>query len=525
MDLKVNNKEITIINIYGPNNDDSAIFDTLNNFIINNEEKTFIIGGDYNTVIDPSIDKKNGKAETHKTCRRKIKQIIDAFNLRDIWRDKSPTLRQFTWHSSHRPPILCRLDYFLISDNVANSVISCTHKVSFKSDHSVVMLKIELKQEAKGPGYFKLNNSLLLDEEYKVKIKRGINEITTINKDANPNTLWELIKGTIRNETIKYATFKKKQNSENETRLINELQTLGKDLTKTTDIVETDQIKQNINTKKSELDKLTENKQNGHIIRSKAQIVEHGEKNSKYFASLEKKKSESKIISRLNINGDISTDKREILSEQKKFYENLYKNRQTNHSSINYFDENINKLDETDKMRCEGLISDNECIKALKDMKNNKSPGSDGITAEFYKIFWPDLKALYHNSINMSFQTGRLTELQQQSIITLLPKVGKDSCFLSNWRPISLLNVDYKIASKVIANRIKSVLQTIINETQTGFMKGRYIGENIRLIFELLDNTDEYNIPGLLFFSDFEKAFDSVNHEYMYQCLEHLEMI
>ena len=94
---------------------------------------------------------------------------------------------------------------------------------------------------------------------------------------------------------------------------------------------------------------------------------------------------------------------------------------------------------------------------------------------------------------------------------------------MSNWRPISLLNVDYKIASKVIANRIKSVLQTIINETQTGFMKGRYIGENIRLIFELLDNTDEHNIPGLLFFSDFEKAFDtcSVNHEYMYQCLEH----
>ena len=297
---------------------------------------------------------------------------MDAFNLRDIWRDKSPTLRQFTWHSSHRPPILCRLGYFLISDNVAKfSVISCTHKVSFKSDHSVVMLKIELQQEAKGPGYFKLNNSLLLDEEYKVKIKRGINEITTINKDANPNTLWELIKGTIRNETIKYATFKKKQNSENETRLINELQTLEKDLTKTTDIVETDQIKQNINTKKSELDKLTENKLNGHIIRSKAQIVEHGEKNSKYFASLEKKKSESKIISRLNINGDIITDKQEILSEQKKFYENLYKNRQTNHSSINFFDENINNLDETDKVRCEGLISDNECIKALKDMKNN----------------------------------------------------------------------------------------------------------------------------------------------------------
>ena len=98
----------------------------------------------------------------------------------------------------------------MISDNLTNSVVSCIHKVSFKYDHSVVMLKIDLKEEVQGPGYFKLNSSLLLDEDYKVKIKRSINEITTINKEANPNTLWELIKGTIRNETTKYAIFRKK---------------------------------------------------------------------------------------------------------------------------------------------------------------------------------------------------------------------------------------------------------------------------------------------------------------------------
>ena len=147
------------------------------------------------------------------------------------------------------------------------------------------MLKRNLKQEVKGPGYFKMNNSLLLDEDYKVKIKRCINEITTINKEANPNTLWELIKGTIRNETIKYATFKKKQNTENEIKLINELETLGKRLIDTIDIDRINQLKHDIDLKKTELDKLTETKLNGPIIRSKAQIVEHGEKNSKYFAS------------------------------------------------------------------------------------------------------------------------------------------------------------------------------------------------------------------------------------------------
>ena len=154
------------------------------------------------------------------------------------------------------------------------------------------------------------------------------------------NTLWELITGTIRNGTIKYATFKKKQNTENEIKLINELETLGKRLIDSIDIDRINQLKHDIDLKKTELDKLTETKLNGQIIRLKAQIVEHGEK-SKYFASLEKKKSESKIISRLNVNGNIITDKREILSEQKHYYENLYKKRESSNSSIDFLDESI----------------------------------------------------------------------------------------------------------------------------------------------------------------------------------------
>ena len=153
-------------------------------------------------------------------------------------------------------------------------------------------------------------------------------------------------------------------------------------------------------------------------------------------------------------------------------------------------------------------------------MKNSKSPGSDGITVEFYKMFWPILKKHYVNSINYSFETGSLTELQKQSIITLLPKQNKDITNLDNWRPISLLNVDYKIATKTIANRVKSVITKIINNSQTGFIKGRYIGENIRLLFEIIDSVEE-NKPGLIFFSDFEKAFDSIDHSFMVNCLRH----
>ena len=171
-------------------------------------------------------------------------------------------------------------------------------------------------------------------------------------------------------------------------------------------------------------------------------------------------------------------------------------------------------------MSIEGIVTEYECACALKQMNNNKSPGSDGLTTEFFKIFWNDIKQFYVKSLNYSFETGNLTTLQKQGIISLLPKKDKDLCNLNNWRPLTLLNTDYKIATKAIANRIKKYLPNIINCSQTGFIKGRYIGENIRLVQETIEKLDDENMPGLLFFADFEKAFDSVSHKYIIECLK-----
>ena len=99
----------------------------------------------------------------------------------------------------------------MISQNLKHCVESTKHSISYKSDHTPVILNINILNIKRGPGYFKLNSSLLLDSVYQENIKQSINETSVINKDANPNTLWELIKGTIRNETIKYATKKKKE--------------------------------------------------------------------------------------------------------------------------------------------------------------------------------------------------------------------------------------------------------------------------------------------------------------------------
>ena len=131
---------------------------------------------------------------------------------------------------------------------------------------------------------------------------------------------------------------------------------------------------------------------------------------------------------------------------------------------------------------CEGKVSAEECLKDLNDFQNEKSPGTDGLPAEFYKFFWKELHLDMIKSFNFAFDTGTLTISQRRGIITLIPKPNKDATSLENLRPISLLNVDYKILTKTIAKRLEKVLPKIINPDQTGYVKGRYIGENVRLI-------------------------------------------
>ena len=159
-----------------------------------------------------------------------------------------------------------------------------------------------------------------------------------------------------------------------------------------------------------------------------------------------------------------------------------------------------------------------ECFKKL----SKKSPGNDGFTAEFYSFFWNQLGKTMVNSFNYGFHKGELSISQRQSIIRLTPKKNKNLLYLKNWRPISLLNVDYKIASKAlhVALRLKKVLPAIINNTQTGYVEGRFIGENIRLISDILNFTADQDIEGIALFIDFEKAFDSLEWEYLFKALD-----
>ena len=142
---------------------------------------------------------------------------------------------------------------------------------------------------------------------------------------------------------------------------------------------------------------------------------------------------------------------------------------------------NINILNENESRNLEGDITNQECEAALRHMKINKSPGSDGIPVEVYKTFWQDINLLVIDSLNSSYDKGELAGTQKRGILSLLYK-KRDKHLLKNWRPISLLNTDYKILAHVLANRLKSVINKLIHTDQNGYIKGRNIAYNIRLI-------------------------------------------
>ena len=151
-------------------------------------------------------------------------------------------------------------------------------------------------------------------------------------------------------------------------------------------------------------------------------------------------------------------DPQPILSELKLFYKNLYKKTsvKTEKECLDYLSQvNNPRFPPEEKGLCEGKLTLQECWDALSSMKNGKSPGNDGLTKEFYTAFFGELGSLLLKTFNYSFVKGELSSSQKQAVITLIQKKDRDIMLIKNWRPISLINVDIKIASKALAFRVR----------------------------------------------------------------------
>ena len=252
------------------------------------------------------------------------------------------------------------------------------------------------------------------------------------------------------------------------------------------------------------------------------QWIDEGEKNTKFFLSLEKRHQCSNTITALKTDKGTVYNTNEIMAEEVTYYKKLYSSKNVKEQDIDEYLREIQMehiLNENQANLCEGTLNIKECTDIVYRMKKNKSPGSDGLPIEFYQKFWSKISNMVVQSLNFAYQVGHLSSSQQKAIITLLFKKG-DRELLKNWRPISLLNTDYKIAAFAMSNRLHKVLSNIINSDQTGYIKKRFIGSNIRLINDIYEYVESTGSQGAAIYCDFEKAFDSVEINLLLKVLE-----
>ena len=187
----------------------------------------------------------------------------------------------------------------------------------------------------------------------------------------------------------------------------------------------------------------------GAIVRSRATWYEYGEKSNKYFLNLENSRKEKSCIRKLNTENDKSTTNPK---EIQLFYANLY-DKKVDHLDENLIEPflgtvNTSKLTDEQRDSIDKQLTLSECFAALKTFKKNKTPGNDGLTVEFYLAFWPLVGKCLVECLNFAHLHGELSTSQKQAMITLIEKKDEDKRLLKNWRPISLINMDVKIASK-----------------------------------------------------------------------------
>ena len=180
----------------------------------------------------------------------------------------------------------------------------------------------------------------------------------------------------------------------------------------------------------------------------------------------------------------------------------------------------VPRLTDEEQIEMENYLTMEEIKNVIELFQRNKTPGDDGFPVEFYEAFLDLLGGNLLDCYNEAFYEEQLSISQRREIISLIPKGDENLNEITCWRPTNLLNVDYKILARIIATRIEPSLPSLIHSDQTGFVKGRYIGQNIRLLDDLMNFIDVNKIPGILLFIDFEKAFDTLEWSFLHRALE-----
>ena len=515
-------QQLCIGNLYAPNDHDLDFFTSVYNQIYDLKseypDSKIILAGDFNLVLGQGDSKNRSSNNAEKRSRKFIVEQNELLGLKDSYRVANLS-SGYTWS---RGNCMSRLDMILISKELTHLGVKSKLDWGFDiSDHAMLETTFRIKNIlSRGKGLYKVNTSVLENQHTLEEVRSElVFQISLIPEHWDAHKKLDYVKMTIRS-VIGLITGREAQREESELKaLANQLNFLRlakeKAINENTTTVELDRAIRQLETEHKEyLDK----KSIFLARRSGAKWFEEGERNNAYFLNLINKRKEQTLIVKLKAPGRELTDQTEIMSHIVNFYTELYSDKDTDDN----FDEllsDLPELCEADRTRLDEPIGLSELESTLRS-SSETAPGLDGISYEVYKKLWPEVGPFLLDAWNFSNQIGLLPEDQRVSCITLLPKAGKDLEKIENWRPITLTNCDLKIFTKLLSNRVSKVLDRIISTSQTAYIPGRVVHDNLRVYDFYKNYCSTHDIDGLLISLDAKKAFDSVSHKYLREVLK-----
>lgn len=517
---KLEGQRVTLINVYAPPDSKKALFKTLFDLITVELQGILICAGDWNIVLNYNLDT-TSKKKNRAWLNRYMNMQLSDLGLIDVWRDRHPLERDYT-HFSDPHQMYSRLDYFFMTKGDMYRVKDCRIGVADLSDHNAIYLTIKLNTRRRTT-VWRMNVGILNDkhlvERTKEDIKRYIED--NDNGEVDPTILWDALKAVIRGKLMAYTSSCKVARLLHYETLIGRL----KDLEQKHNTKGDPEVLKQLKETKTKIDNilLTEVEKKARFV--KLTYYEGGAKASRLLARRIRKQQALNNIYKIRDpqTNDLITDPGGIERVFRDYYQNLYTPpAMADKKDIRNFLDGLDlpSIGEEQNDLLTAEITEEEMERAISRMKGNKSPGSDGFPSEFYKTFRQELSPVLLASFRYTIEKGKIPPSWREAIITTIPKEGKDKEQCSSYRPISVLNVDYKMYTSIISKRFETFMTDIIDEDQTGFIKGRQTQDNIRRMMHIVEETQRTRKGTTLVSVDAKAAFDSTSWTYLYMVLE-----
>lgn len=439
----------------------------------------------------------------------------------EIWRWKNPEVVSYS-HLSTTHKSSARIDLAFGNALLLNSLYESEYLAGGTSDHNPLLVTLTSPTRGQKGGW-KLARGWLQEEQVTTQLQAALETFWATNVDtADPPIVWDTLKAVSRGEFISaIKAARKDHNQEYETLVTKERECaqLQADSPSEANYASLLHSRRSVELHFTELAH-TEAK------RRAENIFAEGDENGKLLANLVADLRIPVSIPVIkNSVGTLISDPAGIMDEFVSFYKALY-------SPIPSYDVagledllqslSMPKLTDTDVTQLDADISVLEIEAAILAFPHKKAPGLDGFPADFYKVYMSQLAPRLNLLFKHCWEHGSLPASMMEAYMVLLLKPGKDPQLCSSYHPIALLNSDLKILAKVLATRLAKVISTLVDIDQTGFIPGMSTDTNLRRLFTHLqmDNTE---FPAKVAVSiDIEKAFDSVDWQYMHKVLENM---